>query len=164
MWCFPSFFHLFAIGAAWLCWNLSTGSLESHLMIILHHCTEHKQHISSPASMKIFFFPACFCFYFSARLAPSLLLFLWKASQGCAYFFFCWTVYNELIYCFVLPKSVHLQPLLSILLGSVCACIHACSSEQPVNGPCVYLCVRVVQCVGLIGTLLILCVCANSGK
>lgn len=148
MCCFPSFFSSFyAIGAAWLCWNLSTGSLESHLMIILHHCTEHKQHISSPSLNENFFFPRMFLLLLLSP-ARSLSAFIsLKSSSRLCVFLFCWTVYNELIYCFVLPKSAHLQPLLSILWGSVSACFHACSSQQPVNGPCVYLCVCVCLAV-----------------
>lgn len=82
------FSSFYAIGAAWLCWNLSTGWLESHLMIILHHCTEHKQHISSPSLNEKFFFPPPvfaftsqpgslpLCFYFSEKLLKVVRIFV----------------------------------------------------------------------------------------
>lgn len=125
--------------------TLSAGSLESHLMIILHDCAQHKQHISSPASMG-FFSRLFLLLLFSSALSLSAFISLKSFSRLCV-FLFCWTVYNELIYFFVLAKSVHLQPSI-IYTVRLCVCLYSClfSSSAACKWP---VCVFMRMCCGV---------------
>lgn len=103
--------------------TLSPGSLESHLMIILHNCTEHKQPISSLASMR-FILRLFLLLVLGPALSLSAFISLKSFSRLCV-FLFCWTVCNDLIYFFVLAKSVHLQPSI-IYTVRLCVCLYLC--------------------------------------
>lgn len=103
--------------------TLSTGSLESLLMITLYDCAEHKRHISSSASMRIFF-----CLFMLLFLSPAFSLCAFislKSFSRLCLCLFCWTVCNDFIYFFVLSKSVHLQPSI-IYTVRLCVCLYSC--------------------------------------
>lgn len=138
--------------------TLSTGSLESHLMIIFHDRAEHKQHISSPASMRIFFRLFLLLFLSLARSLSAFILL--KSFWTWCIFLFCWSVYNELIYFFVLAKSVHLQPSI-ICPVRLCVCLYSClfSSAACKWSMCVFMRVCCWVCWSVSHTVDSVCLC-----